>query len=170
MTERLLCTGPSRGPEALWASRRRAAAGRINVMNLRLPRPLWAWVQLVCALVSAAGCAPGVGELCECFPCTAAVNLRVLDAVNGAPLEDFVLEAIVNGSLRGVPEGCRPEERNGNTCSFGLETGIYHLVVAAPGYATREALVRLAEPGSGGEQCCRICLLSEETTVRLDRL
>jgi hypothetical protein len=98
------------------------------------------------------------------------VNLRVLDAVNDAPLEDFVLEAVVNGAPRGVPEGCRPEERNGNTCSFGLETGIYHLVVAAPGYATREALVRLAEPGSGGEQCCRICLLSEETTVRLDRL
>lgn len=128
-----------------------------------------AWLPLALVFVASAACGPGPGSLCQCSPCTAAITLTVVDARDNTAIDNFSIEAVANGTPLGEPNGCRAEDRTDNTCSFGLETGLYHLVVTAPGYATREAVVRLAEPG-GGDLCCRACLNSEETTLGLDPL
>lgn len=124
---------------------------------------------VLCAL---AGCSAGTAE-CTCQPCVvgAAVTLSVIDARTGAPVTTFLVDATVNGVPMGQPASCEEDAREGNACVFGDEGGLYHLVVGAPGYETREVLVRQADQGVG-DLCCdgRVCLTSEEITVALDPL
>lgn len=118
------------------------------------------------------GCTPGGGE-CMCFLCepSGAVTLTVLDARTQGPLTTFVVDGTVNGVPLGQPSPCRAENREGNACTFGDEGGLYHLVVGAPGYETREVLVRQAD-GGAGDLCCDqpVCLASARVTVSLDPL
>lgn len=106
---------------------------------------------------------------CECFPCSTAVQLTVVDGEDGTALNNFEIELILNGEARGTPAGCFSEDRTGNFCEFGSETGVYHMVVTAPGYATREARLRQPERGTG-DLCCRACLSARVLTVELDPL
>lgn len=119
-----------------------------------------------------ASCSSG-GDECTCQPCNfdEAVTLTVVDARTGGPVTTFVVDATVNGQPRGQPEACRPELRTGSSCSFGDEGGLYHLVIGAAGYETREVLVRQADRGAG-DLCCNqsVCLSSREVTVSLDPL
>lgn len=121
----------------------------------------------VFAGVALAACVPPGGR-CPCFVCDQAVSLTVVDT-DGLPVNTFVVEAIVNGASIGEPSGCGVDERNGNSCSFGAEIGTYHLIVSAPGYETRESMVRVAEVG-GGDLCCRACLRGRELTLELTPL
>lgn len=113
-------------------------------------------------------CGPGQTD-CMCLPCTTAVTLTVIDGRTGGPITTFVLDALLNGDPIGQPPECSEETRTGNSCSFGQEPGLYHLVVGAPGYETRETLVRQPDQGSG-DICCRACLSSQEITLELDAL
>lgn len=129
---------------------------------------------LLSALVVTAllGCTPGARE-CACFPCdvNGVVRLSVRDGPTGGPLSTFVVDATVNGTSIGEPPTCAVEARGGDSsCTFGDEGGLYHLVVGAPGYETREVLVR--QPDAAGDLCCNqpICLTLEEVTVALDPL
>lgn len=110
---------------------------------------------------------------CACLLCEpgSAVTLTVVDGSTGGPITTFLLDVAVNDTRIGEPPSCTEEQRAGDEfCSFGDDTGLYHLVVAAPGYQTREAVVRQGEPG-GGDLCCRnVCLTPQDLTVALDPL
>jgi len=118
-------------------------------------------------LTACPGDTPPVG--CECLPCTTAIELTVVDAVNNGPVTAFELQVLLNDQAIGTPAGCAPEDRDGNFCAFGFETGIYDLIATAPGYATREARIRQPERGSG-DICCRACLSPRLLTLALDPL
>lgn len=117
-----------------------------------------------------AGCPGDVpNPQCPCTPCSTAVELTVVDGQDGGAIESFVIEALLNGEAIGTPAGCAPEDRTANFCAFGFETGVYDLVVSAPGYETRETRVRQPERGSG-DLCCRACLSPRLVTLELDPL
>ena len=106
-------------------------------------------------------------EECPCTVCGDAVELVVEEEDTGAPISDFVVEVIYNDRPSGEPGDCSVNARDGaNSCSFGNDSGIYHVIVSAPGFETREALVRIAEEGSS-EICCDRCLSQRNLTVGL---
>ncbi len=128
---------------------------------------------LLVLLVGLALSACSTGGDCPCLLCEpgAAVTLTVTDGSTGAPITTFLVDVAVNDVPLGEPPACSEEQRAGNEfCSFGDDTGLYHLVVAAPGYETREALVRQGEPGGGGLCCRNVCLTAQSITVALDPL
>lgn len=108
---------------------------------------------------------------CECTPCepSSAVLLSVIDGRTTAPVSTFLVDATVNGVPLGEPAACSLERRENNTCLFGEVSGLYHLVVTAPGYETRELVVRQAGQG-GSDRCCLECLRPSEVTLSLDPL
>lgn len=122
---------------------------------------------LASAALLVAACAPPP-PFCECFVCERAVTMSVVD-LDGRAVDAFVVEAIVNDVPQGQPEECAPEGRIANSCSFGAEIGVYHLIVSAPGFKSREVVVRLAEEGAG-DICCQACLRGREITVELEPL
>lgn len=114
------------------------------------------------------GCPGGVPSgVCPCTPCVFAVELSVFDAETEAPLNDFDVAVSVNGGEPARPPECEPGTREGNTCAFGLESGVYSMVVTAPGHAPREAVVRLSDE-SASDCCNGACKSAKETDVLLD--
>lgn len=136
------------------------AAVHGNVVTMRL---LFAFIWMLSA-VSLAGCGPAT-DRCDCLVCERAVQLEVVDA-RGNAVSDFWVEAIVNGERVGQPEECDVAVREQNRCSFGFVVGTYHVVVSAPGFETREVMVRVADQ-SGGAACCTACLRGKEITLAL---
>jgi hypothetical protein len=117
------------------------------------------------ALVLVGGVACTGGAACECVPCSSAVTVVVVDT-DGDPVDDWTLEATVDGRRVDDFDACDPGARDGNQCSFGVERGVYHIIVRAPGYATREMNVRFA--AESGTDCC-LCVQGEAATVVLER-
>ena len=113
------------------------------------------------------GC-PGGGPQteCECIVCSDAVLLSVSDAESGQPLEDFRVEVIYNGVPQGEPAACAAESRTDNVCGFGADPGLYHAIVSAPGYETREVVARVASEAAS-ELCCLACLVPREIAIQL---
>jgi hypothetical protein len=122
------------------------------------------------ALLPALAACPGTlpPPNCPCQLSTTAVQLTVVDAVTGDAVENFAVEHLINGEPRGVPENCDQETRTGNFCEFGLELGVYDLIVTAPGYATRETRAR--QFARSGDACCDFRLAPRVLTVELDPL
>lgn len=106
------------------------------------------------------------GFACECFFADRAVTLVVVDDATARGIDDFFVEAIVNDVPVGEPPECNARFREGNTCSFGEEPGIYHVIVRAPGYATREAVARVAEEADS-DLCCNALLASKTVEIAL---
>lgn len=135
----------------------------------RLAAPLLVLGTALFAGVFAACPGDIVPVACECTPCSVAIELTVVDAVSNGPITNFEIEVVLNDQAVGTPNGCQVEDREGNFCAFGFETGIYDLIVTAPGYGTREARVRQPERGSGN-LCCQACLSPRLLTLGLDSL
>jgi len=106
------------------------------------------------------------GFTCECFFADRAVTLVVVDDATARGVDDFFVEAIVNDVPIGEPPECNARFREGNTCSFGEEPGIYHVIVRAPGYETREAVARVAEEADS-DLCCNALLASKNIEIAL---
>jgi hypothetical protein len=131
---------PSRSGSFLRASLSATAVLLVVALSLALPT-----------------CGPPT-DACTCFLCESAVYLEVSDAISGAPVTDFVVEAILNDVAVGEPDECTSEMRDPTyACSFGESAGVYHVIVRAPGYDTVEGVVRIAEEDES-ELCCRACL------------
>lgn len=90
---------------------------------------------------------------CECFVCVPnqAVTMSVLDE-DGTPLTDWLMDATVDGAVVDDIGSCDPANRATNTCSFGSDLGVYHVVVRAPGFVDKELSVRSA--AASGQNCC----------------
>jgi hypothetical protein len=135
--------------------------------------PVSASLLLAAGLVSFWGssCSAGGQLTCPCFMCptTPAVSVTVIDSETAGPVAGFVIEAVVNGVPIGEPQECTEEVRTTNACGFGAETGLYRVVASAPGYAEREAIVRIAEPAAG-DVCCDRCIVGRDLTLELDPL
>jgi hypothetical protein len=116
-------------------------------------------------LTFTSACVNGVNE-CECFFADRAIALNVVDDVQETPIDDFFVELVVNGDARGEPDECSAAFREGNTCSFGDETGVYNVIVRAPLYRTSELVVRVAEE-SNSEICCSARLAAKDVQARL---
>ncbi|MBI1946685.1 MAG: hypothetical protein HYS27_13385 [Deltaproteobacteria bacterium] len=121
------------------------------------------------AVVAAAvlvGATCATPEECPCFPCMGAVGLTVLDDV-GNPLNDpWVMAATLDGEPVDDGGACDPDLRTGNTCVFGTATGVYRIVVEAPGYQPREVAGRCA--AATGQDCCMgDCVNAAQVVVRL---
>lgn len=115
-------------------------------------------------LLAGANC--GNAEPCECFPCGAAVALTVLDEAGNALNDPWVMAATLDGSPVDDGGACDPDFRLGNSCAFGTETGVYRVVVEAPGYRTREVAARSAV--ASGQDCCMgACANQAQVVVRL---
>ncbi|MCC7070677.1 MAG: hypothetical protein IT383_05105 [Deltaproteobacteria bacterium] len=114
---------------------------------------------LVLVLLVLLGALPPLGatcgspEECPCFPCLiTAVALTVVDQ-DGNPLEQpWVMAATLDGEVVDDGGACDPDLRIGDTCAFGDSTGVYRIVVEAPGYQTREVAARCA--AASGVDCC----------------
>lgn len=103
---------------------------------------------------------------CECFPCLTAIALTVVDQ-DGNPLEaPWVMAATLDGEEVDDGGNCDPDLRMGNSCVFGVATGVYRIVVQAPGYQTREVAARCA--AATGEDCCLgACAAETQVVARL---
>ena len=99
--------------------------------------------------------------------CDGAVGLAVDDADTNEGITNFVVEVIHNGDPMGEPIECQGRAEDSNSCIFGQDVGIYHVIVRAPGYDTREAVVRIADEGSS-EICCSACLSAKPLQLKLD--
>lgn len=90
---------------------------------------------------------------CDCRVCLAgqAITLTVTDQDGAAP-PDWLVDATVDGAPVLDITACQPENRVANTCTLGSDIGVYHIVVRAPGFADKEASVRVAVPA--GQDCC----------------
>jgi hypothetical protein len=100
--------------------------------------------------VASANCGTGGGQ-CPCPACAGAVSLTVTDEA-GNGLTDWLMEATLNGVPVDDFGACAPQNRVGSNCVFGQESGMYHVVVRAAGFETREIAVRVAAPS--GADCC----------------
>jgi len=116
-------------------------------------RTILALASAAVAAAALVGATCSTNEECPCFPCMSAVALTVLDQ-DGNPLnEPWVMAAT-------------PDLRTGNSCAFGNATGVYRIVVDAPGYAPREAAARCA--AATGQDCCMgACVNETQVVVRL---
>lgn len=122
------------------------------------------------ALVAALGLAVGAtacdgtsGFACDCFPCTSAITLNVVDRDGNPVGGDWSAEASIDGDTVNT-QACDPEFRNGvNTCSFGFTPGVYEIVVRSP-FEEKELTGRFA--GRVGQDCCN-CLTGETIPVVL---
>ncbi len=103
---------------------------------------------------------------CDCFLCERAMSVAVFDSSTGVPVEDFVLEYVLNGEARGEPV-CDEFLEETNTCTFGDAPGLYHIVVRAPGYADRELVARVGLEDNSN-RCCSSCVREREVEVSLD--
>ena len=112
------------------------------------------------------GCVDGDGNACTCQICREAISLTVIDVDTEAPIDDFLVEVVLNDVVIGEPAACRFDNRTDNTCAFGYQSGLYKLVIKAPDYETREATVRFTEEAPS-EICCKACLRARELTVSL---
>lgn len=131
----------------------------------RLSRALSLWIAAPLGLLLA-GSTCGTNEPCECFPCGAAVGLTVLDEAGNALNDPWVMAATLNGDPVDDGGSCDPDFRLGNSCAFGTETGVYRVVVEAPGYQTREVAARSAV--ASGQDCCMgACANQAQVVVRL---
>jgi hypothetical protein len=104
---------------------------------------------------------------CGCLPCENLINLVVVDGETRTPLTSFSVEVLVNGENIGQPAPCDPTRRIQARCTFGGQGwGIYHLVVAAPGYQVTERVVRVEAPREQF-QCSCACPVPQEVEVPL---
>lgn len=103
---------------------------------------------------------------CDCFPCMNAIGLTVQDQ-DGAALNDaWVMAATLDGAPVDDEGACDPDLRLGNSCAFGNATGVYRIVVAAPGYRPREVAARSSVPS--GQDCCSwACAEETQVVVRM---
>lgn len=118
-------------------------------------------------LVAGADCTGGE-EDAFCFLCNQAISLTVTDAQTGAVLTDYHVELILDEEPLGFVSNCESDVRTTDECTFGDVLGIYHLVVSAEGYKTRESIVRVA--GFPGDTCNRACISPLLTVVPLEPL
>ena len=123
------------------------------------------WAMMMCAYV--AGCVDGLSNECGCLLCDGAVGLTVDDAETQEGITNFVVEVVLNGESIGQPTACATRAEDSNSCVFGQDIGVYHVIVRAPGYETREAMVRIADEGSS-EICCSACLSPKPLQLKLD--
>lgn len=95
-----------------------------------------------------------------------AVLLTVLDQ-DGNPLNaPWVMAATLDGAVVDDGGACDPDLRAGNSCAFGAATGVYRIVVDAPGYLPREVAARSA--AATGQDCCMgACVNESQVLVRL---
>jgi hypothetical protein len=125
-------------------------------------------LSLLCLVAPLACVDGGNGNECECFICESAVALAVIDKDTQEGITNFSVELIWNGTPLGEPFRCQDRAEDSSTCSFGEEPGIYHVIVQAPGYETREGLVRVADEGDS-EICCAACLAAKVLRLELER-
>lgn len=118
------------------------------------------------ALALATGSSCSTSDDCECFPCGAAIGLTVLDEDGNALNDDWVMAATLDGAPVDDASACDPGLRLGNSCAFGVATGVYRVVVEAPGFATREVAARSAV-GSGQDCCMGACADQTQVVVRM---
>lgn len=123
------------------------------------------------ALAVLAACTGGAGTPCPCTICqtSTAVLLTVTDDETGSGIDDFFVEVLRDGEPeQGSPEplDCMEAFRDGNECGFGTGPGVYHVIVSAPGYETREAVVRVAAE-TNSDLCCRACLSAKPLRMAL---
>ena len=107
-------------------------------------------VALAASLLSGSSC--GTNDDCECFPCGAAIGLTVQDQDGTALDDDWVMAATLDGAAVDDQGACDPDLRTGNSCAFGDATGMYRIVIEAPGFRTREVAARSAV--ESGRDCC----------------
>ena len=108
----------------------------------------------------------GTGDDCDCFPCGPAIGLSVLDQDGNALDDDWVMAATLDGNPINDDGACDPDFRLGNGCAFGNATGVYRIVVEAPGYRPREVAARNAV--ASGQDCCMgACAATTQVVVRL---
>ncbi|OGQ26298.1 MAG: hypothetical protein A2138_17370 [Deltaproteobacteria bacterium RBG_16_71_12] len=129
-------------------------------------RTILALASAAVAAAALVGATCSTNEECPCFPCMSAVALTVLDQ-DGNPLnEPWVMAATLDGVAVDDGGACDPDLRTGNSCAFGNATGVYRIVVDAPGYAPREAAARCA--AATGQDCCMgACVNETQVVVRL---
>lgn len=108
----------------------------------------------------------GSSDDCACFPCGAAIGLTVLDEAGNALNDAWVMAATLDGAPVDDEGACDPDLRLGNSCTFGNATGVYRIVVEAPGYLPREVAARSAV--ASGQDCCMgACADQTQVVLRL---
>jgi hypothetical protein len=119
---------------------------------------------LAAAMLSGSDCS-GVQQCTQCFPCTSAIDLVVLDDQNNALTDNWTVEATLDGQEVQDVTNCDPATRGGtNECSFGSSPGIYRITVRDVGRETREIAARFA--AKIGQTCCQ-CLQQTKVTAIL---
>jgi hypothetical protein len=135
----------------------------------RLPRPSFVAAFVVGASVVASvattlcgGC--GEPQSCQCFACANAISLFVVDA-NGAAIDDgWDVEATLDG-VSVDTSACARGVRTGNQCAFGVDSGVYEIVVRTD---AEEKHVNGRVAARGGVDCCTgACLPTENIPVVL---
>ena len=111
-----------------------------------------------------ASCDGSSGFGCPCSPCGFAVTISVFDPEQNPFVNDWVVEATIDGDSVDT-SNCDPQVRNGlNSCGFGFEAGVYEVLVRSP-QQEKELKARFA--GRAGQDCCA-CINGETVTVVLE--
>jgi hypothetical protein len=119
----------------------------------------------VAVVAAASGCPGSNGFECECFPCTGAISLNVVDDAGNALGGDWTVEANLDGEVVDT-SSCDPSFRNGvNTCTFGFTAGVYEIVIRSP-REEKELKGRFAS--RAGQDCCN-CVTGEVISVVLEQ-
>jgi hypothetical protein len=116
------------------------------------------------ALVAGSDCS-GDQQCTQCFPCTSAIDLVVLDEQSNALTDNWTVEATLDGQEVQDVTNCDPATRAGtNECSFGSTAGVYRITVRDVGREPREIAARFA--AKIGQTCCQ-CLQQTKVTAVL---
>jgi hypothetical protein len=113
-------------------------------------------------LAMSSNCGVGGGQCEDCVACVNAITLTVTDEDGNEP-QGWVMEATQDGEVVDDFGACDEDVRVGGTCSFGVEAGLYRIVVRAPGFETREIAARFAS-----SNCCQ-CLVGINVNAVLER-
>lgn len=126
------------------------------------PALVWlAVAALPASLLSGSSCS--TNDDCECFPCGGAIGLTVEDQDGTALDVAWVMAATQDGAPVDDQGACDPDLRTGNSCAFGTTTGVYRIVVEAPGFQSREVAARSAV--ASGQDCCTGACAGETLVV-----
>jgi hypothetical protein len=127
---------------------------------------LLAFVAIFAFLVASGADCSGNQQCTQCFPCTSAIDLVVLDEQNNALTDNWTVEATLDGQEVPDVTNCDPATRGGsNECSFGSTAGVYRITVRDVGREPRELAARFA--AKIGQSCCQCLQQSKVTAVML---
>jgi PP-loop superfamily ATP-utilizing enzyme len=122
-------------------------------------------VGFVVLLLAGADCS-GTQQCNQCFPCTSAIDLVVLDEQNNALTDNWTVEATLDGQEVQDVTNCDPATRGGgNECSFGSTAGVYRITVRDVDRQPRELAARFA--AKIGQSCCQCLQQTKVTAVML---